>query len=228
MTFPELAHDRVAQQEDLPVDERIPRDIAALLRKMSFSNQYFPCWRPSRSSIETTNYSCEILNEVLQDESLCEAAERKILSEEIDLGMISAAGSFFENQGQLNVLKPDTEQTAELRNASSLAAIRQWIVAQRGHYDTESNTAPRDYQTALEQHPERFQRTGRYWNVAGADRRIYRETETGRYFYVDEGHPGPSAHLEVFDPDGKHLGEANISTGALNASKKDRDKYITI
>jgi len=34
--------------------------------------------------------------------------------------------------------------------------------------------------------------------------------------------------LEVFDPNGKHLGEANISTGALDASKKDKDKYIIL
>ena len=56
-------------------------------------------------------------------------------------------------------------------------------------------------------------------------RAIYRELDRPRFWYVDEGHPGPSAHLEVFSFSGEHLGEATV-LGVLDTTKADQDKKL--
>ena len=49
-----------------------------------------------------------------------------------------------------------------------------------------------------------------------------------KYYYRDTLHKGKSAHIEVFDKKGKHLGEANPLTGKLLENSADKSKKLKI
>ena len=49
-----------------------------------------------------------------------------------------------------------------------------------------------------------------------------------RYYYRDTFHTGKSAHLEVFDKSGNHLGEADPKTGELRPGTADSSKKLKI
>jgi hypothetical protein len=207
---------------------KLPPDIRSRLREVAFSERFWKCWRPNRVSDSLDEFMCDIQNATFRNTSICEAAEMKLQRISSDVGILSAKDSVYAETPMFNVTKVSLAQRVELRNADSLALVRRWMANERGYYDPDSNVAPKDFQTVLEKDSNRFRRTKHFWNVAGMDRRIYLETETGRFFYVDEGHPGRSAHLEVFGPDHKHIGEAHIGTGVVDPSKKDMDKCINL
>jgi hypothetical protein len=207
----------VEDQDEL--EKRLPQDLQGKLREVAFGDVHWQCWRPQRHSDEQDEFSCWEPQQVMRDNSLCEAAELKLQQAGSEVGIVNAEDSAFAKITRLKVSKVGSEQMAELLNFGSIKLVRRWIANQHGYYDPASTVAPKDFQTILEKDSDRFDRTHRYWNVAGKDRRIYKEKGTGRQFYVDEGHPGASAHLEVFNADGKHIGEANINTGVVDTSK---------
>ena len=49
-----------------------------------------------------------------------------------------------------------------------------------------------------------------------------------RYYYRDTKHFGKSAHLEVFDKRGKHLGEADPQTGEIRPGTADSTKKLEL
>lgn len=55
--------------------------------------------------------------------------------------------------------------------------------------------------------------------------RIYRKKSDGSYWYFDFFHKDNKLHYEVFDSEGKHMGEADMN-GIVNYSKKDSNKLI--
>lgn len=68
----------------------------------------------------------------------------------------------------------------------------------------------------------RFIATNYIWEK----QKIYREIETGNYWYFDNYHKDNRVHYEVFDSTGKvHLGEAN-ENGCIDYSKADGSKKI--
>lgn len=68
----------------------------------------------------------------------------------------------------------------------------------------------------------RFINTGKHKNGAV----IYKDIQTGYYWYKDTLHTGKTEHYEVFDSTGRtHLGEAGID-GVLDSSKANRAKRI--
>ncbi|MBS3028950.1 MAG: hypothetical protein HCA25_18230 [Dolichospermum sp. DET50] len=90
-------------------------------------------------------------------------------------------------------------------------------------YSLDSEEPPRDKQTILRD-TTRFKKTANKCQ----GRIIYLESNTERYWYVDNFHEGKAAHLEVFDKTGKnHLGEADLD-GNINYSKSDSDKTIDV
>lgn len=66
----------------------------------------------------------------------------------------------------------------------------------------------------------RFTRT----NKIEQGQRIYKENQTGNYWYFDKFH---RTHYEVFDATGKHIGEADLK-GQMDTTKKDNTKIIDI
>lgn len=201
-------------------------EIRQGLRQVAFSERYWKCWRSDRVSEEDEAYMCQQPIFTLSDASLCEAAERKFLNGNLAVGVVSAADSAFAHNNQLRVSKNNVGQVALLPNGITTDAVLHWLAHQRGHYDRTSASAPKDFQTVLVKDAARFRRTHRV--EPGFSRRIYEDVQTGQLLYVDEGHPGHSAHLEVFDADGNHVGEADIVMGAVDTSKCDNKKKITI
>lgn len=207
------------EPESDELEKNLPPDLRAKLREVAFSESHWKCWRPDRVSTDTDDYSCHNPRATFKNISLSEAAAMKLQAGEEDIIIVNAEDSAFAPLASLNILKSNTQQSVSLNNAGSIKAVRQWIADRTGVYDPASVSAPKDFQTILEKDSTRFERTNSFWNVAGKDRRIFKEKATGQRFYVDEGHPGPSAHLEVFDADGKHVGEADINTGVVDTSK---------
>lgn len=203
-----------------------PGEEQQFIKAMVYGDRYFQCWRPERLSIDTDIYTCNGPIGKHLDKSICEATEQKIQVDTLIVSLLSAPDSDFQNRREVSVTKDSTGQQIQLRGVSSLAMLNEWITEQRGYYDRTSETAPRDFQTVLVKEPHRFRPTGRYERKFS--RRIYEEIETGKLFYVDEGHPGHSAHLEVFSPNNEHLGIADIDTGELNKEEKVEGRTLKL
>ncbi|MBF0540964.1 MAG: hypothetical protein HQK91_05890 [Nitrospirae bacterium] len=90
-------------------------------------------------------------------------------------------------------------------------------------YDPNCNRPPLDNETILRDN-KRFKPTNKNYD----SRMIYQEKETDYYWYVDNLHNSiRSAHLEVFNRFGKHIGEADLN-GFQIANTKDNQKIIKI
>jgi hypothetical protein len=74
--------------------------------------------------------------------------------------------------------------------------------------------------------PDRFRVTGKL--ERRFRRKVFEEIATHRLHYVDEGHPGISAHLEVFSATGEHLGTADIATGELNIANRVNGRTLKL
>ncbi|MBD2482493.1 hypothetical protein H6G57_10755 [Planktothrix sp. FACHB-1365] len=121
-----------------------------------------------------------------------------------------------KNNDEVNCIKLDGVDEKE--------ALDSWLEhilnLSRLEYDESSKDPPTDEQTILREE-KRFEKTSSYYQ----GRAMYREIDTGRYWYVDNLHCGKAAHLEVFNKAGHHLGEADLK-GKIDKSKKDKDKTI--
>src|SRR5713101_1401402 len=203
-----------------------PKDLRALMRDLVFGSRYYKCWTPERLSTETENYACADPNLDLLDESLSEAAERKLAQAAEAVSLLSAPESAFHNKTLITVSKLSSGQAVELRNASSIETITQWIICERWYYNPNSQSAPRDFQTVLIKELGRFRATGKV--ERRFSRRVFEEIATNRLYYVDGGHPGHSAHLEVFSANGEHLGIADINGGELDVTARVEGRLLKL
>lgn len=195
----------------------LPPDLRSRIREMSFSERYWKCWRPERVSDPEEAYECEPPGRDLRDCSISEGAEYMLQIAGDPVGAASAADSCFGQSRRIRAKKSVSGEAVELVCISELRSWQQVLASQRGHFDPTLNQVPRDFQTVLVKDPVRFRSVGRV--EPGFGRKVYEEVSTGRLFYVDEGHPGHSAHLEVFDSLGQHLGIADIASGELDSSQ---------
>ncbi len=81
---------------------------------------------------------------------------------------------------------------------------------------------PQDSETILSDR-SLFDRTGKRYKEHAL---IYRHRVTKHYYYRDTFHEGVDAHLEVFDKNGNHLGEADPITGVMREKSKDPKKKL--
>ena len=68
----------------------------------------------------------------------------------------------------------------------------------------------------------------KFERIAGfvdAGSQVYKDKTVGNYWYIDSIHTGNAAHLEVFDKNGKHVGESDLD-GIIDYSKADNTKTI--
>ena len=82
------------------------------------------------------------------------------------------------------------------------------------------NRVPQDKETVLGK--KDYQKTGK--KVKGAQ--VYKKGD--KYYYRDTFHTGKSAHIEVFDKRGHHLGEADPLTGIIKPGTADPTKIINV
>ncbi|PZR75263.1 MAG: hypothetical protein DLM73_05760 [Chthoniobacterales bacterium] len=202
-----------------------PKDVRALVRQLVFSDRYCATWLPERLSVETDIYECNHPEVELQDESASEAAERKLRNAALEILLFSVADSAFGGVQTVQIkLKAASAAVVSLPNLSNSPDLSRWLSQQHGYYDPDSPAAPRDFQTVLEQAPARFTFTGKL--ERRFSRCVYLENKTRRFFYVDEGHPGKSAHLEVYSATEDHLGTARIDSGLLDPSTRVKGRKL--
>ena len=82
------------------------------------------------------------------------------------------------------------------------------------------NRVPIDKETILRK--KEYQKT----NIKVKGAQVYKNGD--KYYYRDTFHTGEAAHLEVFDKNGNHIGEANPQTGELIPGTADATKKINI
>jgi len=88
-------------------------------------------------------------------------------------------------------------------------------------YDPSCGRSPLDTETILI-NKGRFNKT----NYKNQGRAVYQEKKTSYYYCVDNLHQ-QGAHLEVFNANGEHVGEASLR-GVLDTSKIDRTKTLSL
>jgi hypothetical protein len=165
-------------------------------------------------------------NEDVTNTSLAELSERKIQNR-ILLGLlVNFTKSRFTNEPIAIIKNFDETNPVELDCVNDKFSLKIWLDDNLQlsliEYDVTSKTPPTDKQTVLRDE-NRFEPL----SISVQGRRVYREMQTGYYWYVDNLHVGQAAHLEVFNTQGEHLGEADLD-GTLNRSKKDSTKQIDI
>ncbi|MCX5980399.1 MAG: hypothetical protein NTY89_01070 [Nostocales cyanobacterium LacPavin_0920_SED1_MAG_38_18] len=171
----------------------------------------------------------------VNDTSLAEVTERKLQNPDSEYLLINFANSSFriahpniKNNCLITIIKNNDEiNLICLDGIDSKLALEFWLEHKLNlsqlEYSFDSTKSPTDKQTILRD-TTRFKKTV---NKCQA-RVIYLESNTERYWYVDNLHYGQASHLEVFDKTGKnHVGEADLD-GNINYSKSDSDKTIDV
>ena len=77
-----------------------------------------------------------------------------------------------------------------------------------------------DFRNFLERNADKYNRT----KFDAQGQAVYIEVGTGNYWYLDNLHKN---HFDVFNRQGKHLGEANLK-GILDVSKNDKEKSFKL
>jgi hypothetical protein len=207
-------------------------------QKIAFKNILFnklnPIeWRKIRVSNESDNFDCVMIDKSykdVKDTTLAEVTERQLQNQTQIYLVINFIQSSFNcphidilDCCKITVIKNNDEiNVIELDSVDNKIGLENWIQVKLSLYENNSTYPPRDEQTILV-NQTRFRKTQQRYD----GRSIYLEVETQRYWYVDNFHYGLAAHLEVFDIQGNHLGEADI-TGNLDISKQDSNKHLNL
>lgn len=207
--------------------------------KLAFKNILFnklnPIeWRNQRISNESDNFDCLMTDNSykdVKDTTLAEVSERKLQNQTQIYLLINFSQSCFnyphdkiEKCCQIVVIKNNDEiNVIKLDAIDHKNGLENWIKTKLSVYDVNSNDPPRDEQTILSD-TTRFMKTHQQYD----GKSVYREIETGRYWYIDNFHCGLAAHLEVFDAQRNHLGEADIREGNIDFSKQDPKKHLSL
>lgn len=176
-------------------------------------------WR-DESVQECCSYVCE--NEDVANTSIAELAERSIRG---NLGVIvNFSPSSFTDKSPLHVVK-EQSVNATLNSICTQASLEQWAKSfpelGLARYDPRCGRTPVDTETVLCD-KSRFLNT----KLRNQARIVYLERATGLYFCVDNLHEF-GAHLEVFDAQGDHFGEADLQ-GVVDTGKKDETKHLNM
>lgn len=181
------------------------RDIRENFERIIFDRHNPINWQTEQkhSAEEIFTFNEDIVTET----SMAELAERKLFNKELNGAILNFINSSLPNGKPALVLKNEEEEVF-LDSFDETEAFEQWlekIFPSGKEYSIDSTEPPEDKQTILRD-DSRFNRI----KARFQGRRIYQELTTGRFWYADNEHTGGSAHLEVFDKRGKHIGEAGL------------------
>ncbi len=165
--------------------------------------------------------------DLVTDTSLAELAERKFRNRNLLGLLINFPQSKFANLSVIVIIKnQDEENPINLDCVENKGSLTEWFETNLHlssiEYDCTSTSPPTDTQTILRD-TDRFEPTSMF----PQGRRVYREIETGYYWYVDNKHCGRGSHLEVFSSQGKHIGVADLD-GNIDISKVDPRKRLDV
>ncbi len=164
--------------------------------------------------------------EPVTDTTLAEAAERVLQDSELVCLLINFTNSRFSDCNSLPILKNYVEDNPiNLDCIENKPALENWLEDKlnlsQHEYNYDSPVPPTDAQTVLRDNT-RFEATSTF----PQGKRIYREAKTGYFWYVDNLHAGYGAHLEVFNAQGTHIGEASLA-GIIDSSKAKKGRRQT-
>jgi hypothetical protein len=181
-------------------------------------------WTQEQMHLSDDNFTCN--GEDITDTCMAELAERIVCKTIVGGLLINFPQSKFQNLASVTVEK-NNQISTELDCTDNVPDLTKWFEdnfkLSQFEYNLESREPPLDSQTVLRD-SRRFQKTNLQRQ---GGRALYRETETNLVWYVDNLHFGASAHLEVFDSTGQHIGEADIEHGNLDHSRSDPSKHIS-
>lgn len=138
--------------------------------------------------------------------------------------LINLPNSSFGAGNTVDVTK-EGQHAKTIDQVDSLAGWTEYI---KSHlvvvpYTADAKRPPLDEQTILV-NTDLFEPTGK--REQGRIR--YRRKENGEIWYVDNAHYGRSAHLEVFDADGVHIGKCQIHDIKTFINRPTRGRTIEI
>ncbi len=162
--------------------------------------------------------------ELVSGSSLAEGAEYCLRQGSPTAAMLNFERSQFKALFNVMVFK-NGYQSAHMDSFDDLDSVLHFLEEQfrisAYVYPDDAQDPPTDRQTVLRD-STRFSKSGKP-SVQG--RRVYFESPTGRFWHVDNFHRRRSAHLEVYDGAGVHIGEATLD-GSLDPSKAKPGRHI--
>lgn len=200
------------------------QSLSALIRDTMYNRFCIQDWRPQQQHSGEEFFW--LADELVTDTTLAEVAERRLRNIGTVRVVLNFSGSSFAGLGALTILKgePGEEvEEVEVLCFEDADAADRWAREQLEFppYEADAVAPPQDQQTVLRD-VGRFRRTSSRYD----GRRVFREIDTGRYWYVDNSHFGQGAHLEVFEPNGQHLGTASL-TGEFRPEGREAGRRLS-
>ncbi|MCX6579451.1 MAG: hypothetical protein NT166_04645 [Candidatus Aminicenantes bacterium] len=196
------------------------KSLGQALKEKVFNKNNAIDWNDEREhSLED---SFEYDNESVTGTSMAELAERRLNDLQLLGVLINFPKSKFERLEIARVLKNKTDEI-DLECIEDSGTLEKWLYKHSllDIYDETSQEPPIDSQTVLRD-SHRFQATSMPFQQG---RKVYKEIKTGYYWYVDNLHTGKAVHIEVFNKNFHHLGEADLQ-GNIDYTSADKTKKL--
>lgn len=195
------------------------RQVKDAFRNIIFNKLNPRDWQPERQHSGDDWF--EVNEQLVTDTSIAELAERKLQDAALVGLLVNFIQSKFEGATSLLVSK-NRRVNIRVDCVEDKNSLEKWLSRNLLIYTTNSTYTPHDEQTVLRD-KTRFKRTSR----VEQGKTVYQEKTTGYYWYVDHRHCGSNAHLEVFDAQGQHLGEATLD-GKIDFSRKKPGRHLSL
>lgn len=204
--------------------DRVPdRSLKQAIIEVWYSRLRAIDWTNERAHSPGDVFACN--GDQVTETSMAELAERTFRNTTLVGTLFNFPKSRYAGRDTICVTKNNSD-ARDLQCVEERLGMATWLSSvlqlRDLSYDYHSPQPPNDERTVLRDRV-RFART----NQINGGRRVYKEVETGYYWYVDNLHFGTSAHLEVFDPCGMHIGEADVQ-GTLDETKRDPTKRMAV
>jgi len=167
-------------------------------------------WQKQSLHQSTDNYTLVETKEDITNTSIAEVSERKLQRNEIVFLLVNFTNSNFKKSHpkyqlcQIIPVSKNQKHNIELDCLDNKDAFEQWVQDKL------------DFRSLLERENQRYTKTTHEFQ----GKIVYKEIKTGYFWYLDNLHKN---HFEVFDNQGRHLGEADLQ-GSIDTNKADKSK----
>ncbi len=198
------------------------KSFKVALRNALFNKETVVDWTAKRFHSPEDVFECN--GDIVTDTSMAELAERKLGNDELIAALLNFKNSCYTDCPEVTVVKERKEEI-DLECVESVETLQRWLDRHSldNRYQESSSEPPLDHQTFLDDR-QRFERAS---CPRQGGRQVYLDKSTGYFWYVDSLHFGNAAHLEVFDKNLNHIGEASLD-GVIFSDKADKTKKLDI
>ncbi len=198
------------------------KSLSNAVKNILFNKLNIKDWKDSQKHSPDDWFTYD--DDIVTETSMAELAERKIQNEDLRGLLVNFQKSKFMGFSTIPIEKND-EQEIELDCIENKKLLEEWLEENFNltafEYDYSFDRVPTDKQTILKD-KSRFKAASK---PLQGGRKVFLEVSTKYYWYVDSLHKGKGAHLEVFDNNGNHIGEADLD-GNISFEKNDPEKKI--